>query len=154
MDGVTTHTRHGLPAGNGQGMFRGRGGTTEVSEKRLTSLLSSPFTSQVEQQVPSLVNTSENFVGGKVAGFLPGWKRLTSDPWNLKQVIGVDVQICEDPMSVVDQKEVKFSSQEEKLVENGIDKLCKKDVVQVVESCSDQVLSILLFEKSMIGPSA
>ena len=96
----------------------------------------------------SLINTPENFSGGKIANFMPVWESFTSDSWILTQVQGVQLDCGADLSLVQDKSEISFLPEEDRLVADEIQSLLQKGVIREVTAVPGQVLSnVFLREK-------
>lgn len=60
----------------------------------------------------SVVNTPENFHGGKIQYFLENWKKITSDLWTLQQVKGYKLDFSGVPQQDKMPRNLPFSSEE------------------------------------------
>lgn len=85
----------------------------------------------------TLSNTPDNFTAGKIALHLVNWKKLTSDPWVLNAVKGIDICFEEKPRQYSQPKPIKFSETEIHFIDKEIEKLLQKNVIQLAERTDD-----------------
>ena len=69
----------------------------------------------------TLVNTPDNFVGGKIQHFYENWSRLTSDKWILNVICGYNIEFENTPIQNKKPKELVFNSHETNMVQREID---------------------------------
>lgn len=88
------------------------------------------------------VNNQVNVVAGRLSQFLAQWKKITNDSFVLNCVEGYEIPFLRrPPQSLSFQKECRFSSEDEKLVEKEIKKLVAMGAIIRCKFVEDQFLS-------------
>lgn len=84
-------------------------------------------------------NTPENFKGGKVDMFIDQWKYITSDKYILSIIeTGYKLEFESEPCLHCHKKEIMFSGKEERIIDELLEKLKGKKVINWVTPNRDQ----------------
>ena len=86
------------------------------------------------------MNTPENFKGGKITDFVDIWKSIFSDPWLIRQIQGIRVNLISDVVPF-ERKQLNFSKEEKIIVQEEVEKLLGKQVIKVVNDMHGQIVS-------------
>ena len=89
----------------------------------------------------TLVNTPDNFVGGKIQHFYENWSRLTSDKWILNVICGYNIEFENTPIQNKESKELVFNSDETNMVQREIENIWQKDIIHSVTNVRNQYIS-------------
>ena len=97
--------------------------------RRKETKVQTPIETNTEQvrddSFPNLLNTPENFSGGKIADYFDEWKKFTSDQWVLNQVKGVKVNFNTEDTDVRDKNQICFPYNEKLIIQEEIEKFGK-----------------------------
>ena len=93
----------------------------------------------------------EGFQAGQIKTKLNNWKRMTSDPEVLETVKGLKIKFDGNPMTCSQKEQRYFSENENRAVDEEIEKLLKKKVIQ--KSCPEtgQVVSPIFVREKKDG---
>lgn len=81
-------------------------------------------------------------VAGRLSQFLPQWEKITNDAFILNCVKGYEIPFLEKPPQFLSfDKDLRFSSEDERLLENEIEKLVAMGAIIRCEAVEDQFLS-------------
>ena len=83
----------------------------------------------------TLVNTPDNFVGGKIQHFYKNWSRITSDKWILNVICGYNIEFENTPIQNKEPKELVFNSDETNMVQREIDFFFAKRYHTLSDKC-------------------
>ena len=86
------------------------------------------------------MNIPENFKGGKITDFVDIWKSIFSDPWLIRQIQGIRVNLISDVVPF-ERKQLNFSKEEKIIVQEEVEKLLGKQVIKVVNDMHGQIVS-------------
>ena len=91
----------------------------------------------------TLVNTPDNFVGGKIQHFYENWSRLTSDKWILDVtcICGYNIELENTPIQNKEPKELVFNFDEINMVQREIEICLQKDIIHSVTNVRNQYIS-------------
>lgn len=89
----------------------------------------------------TLVNTPDNFVGGKIKHFYENWSTLTSDKWILNVICGYNIEFENTPVPNKEPKELIFNSDETNMVQREIESFLQKDIIHLVTNVRNQYIS-------------
>ena len=78
------------------------------------------------------MNTAQNFVAGGISRFYDEWEKLTSDPWVLKVVQGVEIPFLQWPLQDRVPFPYRLSLEEKEIMTGEVRKLEGKGVIQRV----------------------
>ncbi|CAD6211649.1 GSCOCG00011000001-RA-CDS [Cotesia congregata] len=88
------------------------------------------------------INNEVRLVAGRLSQFLPQWKKITSDSFVLNCVKGYEIPFLEKPPWALSfNKDLRFSSEDERSLENEIKKLIAIGAIVRCEPVEDQFLS-------------
>ena len=93
------------------------------------------------------------FKAGSIADHLPFWYTMTSDSSILQLVKGVELEFDEPPSQKFLPPEIKFSSQEQKFLDNKIDELLASGVVEICDHENDEFISRIFLRPKKEGGS-
>jgi hypothetical protein len=101
----------------------------------------------------TLVNTPDNFVGGKIQHFYENWSRLTSDKWILNVICGYNIEFENTPTGIQNKepKELVFNSDETNMVQREIEKCLQKDIIHSVTNVRNQYISNIFVRPTKDG---
>ena len=101
----------------------------------------------------TLVNTPDNFVGGKIQHFYENWSRLTSDKWILNVICGYNIEFENTPTGIQNKepKELVFNSDETNMVQREIEKILQKDIIHSVTNVRNQYISNIFVRPTKDG---
>ena len=100
----------------------------------------------------NLVNTTENFVAGKTKMFRQNWYDLTTDSWIRNTISGYKVEMENLPMQVTQPKPLKFSKEEQTLIDLEIDRFIKCGIIEpVVTNDKHEFISNIFFRPKKDG---
>ena len=111
--------------------------------------------SDIENYIPALKTylrgKHERFQAGQIKTKLNNWKRMTSDPEVLETVKGLKIKFDGNPMMRSQKEQRYFSENENRAVDEEIEKLLKKKVIQ--KSCPEtgQVVSPIFVREKKDG---
>ena len=94
---------------------------------------------------------SHSFSGGQIAYKLENWKKLTSDPWILKSVMGVAIPFVQKPVQVKEPRPFSLAKVECDFVNKELGLMVKKGVLEMCEPSSDQVVSNIFLRPKKDG---
>ena len=80
----------------------------------------------------NLENTIENFVVGITKMFRQNWYDLTTDSWIRNTISGYKVEMENLPMQITQPKPLKFSKEEQTLINLEIDRFIKCGIIEPV----------------------
>ena len=72
-------------------------------------------------------NLASPFTGGRLARFIPSWKRITSDSWVLDTVAHYHIEFDSIPFQLKAPNPINFTKKEVELIDLEIEKLLDKD---------------------------
>ena len=99
-----------------------------------------------------LLNTTENFVAGKTGQFKENWYKLTSDTWIRNTINGYEVEMENQPLQVFQPKPIKFSKDEQNLIDLEIDRFLKCKIIEPVDnSDKNEFISNIFFRPKKDG---
>ena len=99
----------------------------------------------------TLVNTPDNFVGGKIQHFYENWSRLTSDKWILNVICGYDIEFENTPIQNKEPKKLVFNSDETNMVQREIETIWQKDIIHSVTNVRNQYISNIFVRPTKDG---
>ncbi|GFR90208.1 reverse transcriptase/ribonuclease h/methyltransferase [Elysia marginata] len=105
-------------------------------------------------QLPSLVNTEDNYVAGKLSQHIDEWKRFTSDSWVLEQVVGIKVEFINQtppPVGKGRLREYCFNRLDRQDLQSAILDLEKFQIVHRVRDTDGQFLSNIMGRRKKDG---
>ena len=111
--------------------------------------------SDMENYIPALKTylraKHERFQAGQIKTKLNNWKRMVSDPEVLETVKGLKIKFDGNPMTCSQKEQRYFSEKENRAVDEEIEKLLKKKVIQ--KSCPEtgQVVSPIFVREKKDG---
>ena len=79
-----------------------------------------------------MINTVDNFTGGKLKYFVKNWEKLSSDAFILNAVKGYKIEQDEIPKQNFRPSPIVFNEQENKLITMEVNKFLKKGIVRLV----------------------
>ena len=91
------------------------------------------------------------FVGGQIARYVSAWKQISSDPWLLRTVQGVEIPFVEIPIQEKEPYPYRLAEDEMRAVDEEIEKFREKDIVEEVQPELGQVLSNLFVRPKKDG---
>ena len=106
---------------------------------------------RLEVGVLPLTNNVDNFVGGKTSCFINVWEKLNVGDWVLDKIEGVKPEPCVHPSQIRDKNEIKFSLEEDIIIQNEISKLLAKKVIKQVTSVQNEVISNVFVRQKKDG---
>ena len=98
-----------------------------------------------------MVNSPENFVGGKTSLNYDSWCELNVGEWVLDKIDGVKPKLDVDPSDIKPKAEINFSSDDDICVRKEIDKLLMKSVIRPVSPSQNQVISNVFVREKKDG---
>ena len=93
----------------------------------------------------------ESQIGGRIANFLPAWRKISSDPWLLNFVQGIRIPFYMLPVQWKEPHSLKFSIEESEFVEGELVRLTNKGIIEEVERCDGQVVSNIFLRPKKDG---
>ena len=85
-------------------------------------------------------NTNSNFIAGKISQYLDNWRNITSDTNILNLVRGYALEFNRYPNQNKIPKPINFSEAECKVIDEEIELLLKKKVIEIVQDNDDDEL--------------
>lgn len=80
-------------------------------------------------------------VGGNTSNFVTNWKTISSDPWIISSVKGIRIPLHYVPYQGVEPQPIRFSENEQILMQEAVDSLIDKNVVEKCQEESFQFVS-------------
>lgn len=74
-------------------------------------------------------------VGGNTANCVNSWRKITSDPWVLTSIQGITIPLLYTPFQGVEPRPIKFSVAEQNLMQQAVETLGEK---HVIEKCHEE----------------
>jgi hypothetical protein len=100
------------------------------------------LTSSDVSEVPFQLKDSDQFpLGGRLRHFLPFWRRITSDPFVLKTVMGVEVPFLETPVQHRPCVQYNFNKTDKNEVRREVRWMLDQNIVKRVPVQPDQFVS-------------
>ena len=85
---------------------------------------------------------------GAVAKHVDSWREISSDPWLLSTIQGVEIPFLEFPIQRREPRPYKLSYQESEFVDSELGRLLEQGVIELVTDLPGQVVSnIILMPK-------
>ena len=81
------------------------------------------------------------FRGGQISRYVPAWRQLSSDPWLIKAVQGVEIPLEVVPVQIREPSQFRLGEHEKKIIQGEVEKLLAKEIVERVEDEPGQVIS-------------
>ena len=97
--------------------------------------------------IPPLVNTPDNFQGGKIISHIDCWRCLTSDPWILDVVQGKVIDIQDFPMQISPPPPIKFCGEELQAVHNAVLEFQQQGVIELCHDTDQPVFYSNIFPR-------
>ena len=91
------------------------------------------------------------FQGGQIANFLTEWEKLSSDPWLLGSVKGVQIAFHSVPCQVREPQPFKFSQAETDFVEIELVRMLEKGILETALPELGQVISNIFLRPKKDG---
>lgn len=88
---------------------------------------------------------------GRLRWFLPAWKEITSDARILDMVQHCHIEFVENPQQNYPVNPIRFNSQEIEIIDNEIQKLLQKGVLEKAEPSEHQFISNIFLRKKRNG---
>ena len=86
----------------------------------------------------STLGNLENLpAAGRLRFFLENWKKLTNGTFILKVVQGYQIPLLSEPTQFSSPSEVQMNQEEQILVDQEIEKMFEKQVIQLVQPSKD-----------------
>ena len=98
-----------------------------------------------------LHNTPQNFIAGKTRLAFAKWSELTSDKSILSWVAGVTIDFENDIDQWREPVPIKFPPHEKVLIDNEVEKLCKKGIIEKTVPTKGQFVSNIFFRPKKDG---
>lgn len=98
-----------------------------------------------------MLNTKENFCGGKVSSFFEKWTELTSDKYLLDIVRGYNIEFVDLPSQNKLPKQLKFSELEHKQINEQITNFIDKGIVEKASDESGEFISNIFYRPKKDG---
>ena len=83
--------------------------------------------------INKLINTSENFYGGKTEQFYQNWCSITSDEWILNAISGHKLEIKAEPSQFFIPRAIKFSENEQILITEEVNRFMRVGIIEEVQ---------------------
>lgn len=145
-----TNTRgHGGRGMRGRGGLRGRGSSTSASKGEVSFKLSHKDVNETVHNVTASLN--EPFQAGRLKYFIGQWQELTSDEEILQTVRGCTIEFYDLPSVQTSKPISKFNASQSVIVQNEIEKLLEKQVLEIVESEPDENISSIFLRRKRNG---
>ena len=84
---------------------------------------------------------SSEFRGGQISSKIAQWRKISSDPWLLEAVQGVEIPFESLPFQEREPRPYKLSEVETGFVDSELVRLVKKGVIEIVEPAGGQVIA-------------
>lgn len=72
----------------------------------------------------------EEKVGGNTANFVSNWRLISSDPWVISSIQGIKIPLHYIPFQGVEPRPISFSDSEKVLMQEAVDSLSSKNVIE------------------------
>lgn len=100
------------------------------------------LTSNVSDLFPTLQNTPDNFVAGKITECSENWTHLTSDKTILSTVLnGFEIQFESNPCQFCSRSEISFNDHEQEIIDKLLEKFLDKNIVEISTHEQGEVIS-------------
>lgn len=98
-----------------------------------------------------MINTPDNFIGGKICFFSETWRKLTHDPWILNLVNGYNIEFDTKPYQNKNPRKIHFNEQEQTIINKELLSLQSKKVIVECEPTKDEFLSNIFIRPKKDG---
>ena len=116
--------------------------------KEILETLSKLHVSEFQEFLPTLLlfltYQCDNFKAGRIKSHIKAWQHITKDPEILSYVSGVKMELNSPPC--ISHRDRKFSASEEQILNTEIQKLMKKEVLEIARPEKGQVISPIFFD--------
>ena len=85
-----------------------------------------------------MINTVENFRGGKTSLNLHNWKKITSDRWILQTICGYKIELDTLPYQHKLPRPIKFDDLEKKRIQEELDRFNELGIIEMVSNKPEQ----------------
>ena len=100
---------------------------------------------EIEQAVTEICEDNKpevtEFTGGQIANYRGAWSQISSDPWLLNSIQGVEIPFFQIPVQLKEPRPYNLSEEEKLAVDQEIDKFLQKEIIERVEPEWGQVIS-------------
>ena len=101
--------------------------------------------------LPSYDVSNSCFKGGQISEFSSSWRKISSDPWLLGTVEGVQIPFIELPVQEREPQPFRLAREESDFVDRELDSFLNKGVIEEVESTQGQVVSNIFLRPKKDG---
>lgn len=90
-----------------------------------------------------------NKIGGNTKHFVNNWKKISSDPWIISAIQGIEIPLIEFPYQHEEPRPIKFSKEESLCMQEAVDSSKDKNVIELSKEEEMQFVSnIFMVPKS------
>ena len=97
------------------------------------------------------MSSPQKFQGGQISEHINQWAKLSSDRWILDNVLGVEIPFVAIPEQVKRPRPIKLSQTESDFVDEEIEVMVEKGIVEKVEPLEGQVISNIFLRPKKDG---
>ena len=105
---------------------------------------------QVSEDGKRLTDVSSNKTGN-VKNCIPSWREISSDPWLISTIQGVEIPFTEVPVQLREPHPYKLSVKECNFAEEELDRLLEKGVLETTDPSAGQVVSNIFLRPKKDG---
>lgn len=88
-------------------------------------------------------------IGGNTMNYVENWRKITSDPWVISAIQGIEIPLVDFPIQKREPKPIRFSQEEMNLMQEAVDTLIVKNVIEQSDEEELQYISnIFMVPKS------
>lgn len=88
-------------------------------------------------------------IGGNTRNYVDNWRRISSDPWVISSIQGIEIPLLTFPVQLREPRPICFSEDEKDLMQEAVNSLVKKNVIELSIEEEDQFVSnIIMVPKS------
>ena len=101
--------------------------------------------------LPAKDFATSTFVGGQISKFPSAWRKISSDPWLLGVVKGVEIPFVQTPVQEREPYPYKLAGEESDFVDKELDTFLSKGIIEEVELVQGQVISNIFLRPKKDG---
>ena len=90
-------------------------------------------------------------MGGQISEKVAEWRKLSSDPWLIQSVQGVNIPFCLIPCQLEEPRPYRLSKTESNFVDEELTRMLGKGIVEEVEPSQNQVISNIFLRPKKDG---
>lgn len=90
-------------------------------------------------------------VGGNTANFVYNWRKITSDPWVISSIQGIEFPMLYVPFQGVGPRPIRFGENELLLMQEAVDSLFDKNVIETCHEEAYQFISNIFWVPKQSG---